>query len=86
MELQSEMEGAGGQNLGPHEQHDGIEIYDEPDDMDEKSMQLDPHYSQYVTEEGDYIEGDDDMIDDDFMDKISSSPSIDDGTFGFISS
>ena len=67
-------------------QEDGIGIYDEPDEMDEKASQLGPQYSQYgaSAEDGDYMEGDEedeDMMDDEFMDKISSSPSIDDGMF-----
>ena len=52
--------------------------------MGSDSMHLGAHNSHYDdtigSEEADYTDGDDDLMDDEFMDKISSSPSIDDGT------
>ncbi|KAL4978333.1 hypothetical protein BDW66DRAFT_130077, partial [Aspergillus desertorum] len=61
--------------------HDGIDIYDGKDDIhnvhrDETDIA--------ETENGDHSEGeDDDVLDDDLMDKISSSPSIDDDDINF---
>lgn len=52
---------------------DGIDIYDDDDDEDD----LDGHRGDM---EDDLADGEsDDLMDDDLMDKISSSPSIDDG-------
>ncbi|TQB75778.1 hypothetical protein MPDQ_001742 [Monascus purpureus] len=76
-------------HLDPNGQRNGIEIYEEPDEMDSDSQQLEHHNSQYDgdttggSEEGDFVDGDDDLMDDDFMDKISSSPSIDDEDIDF---
>lgn len=42
--------------------------------------------AQYDQEDGDLADGEsDDLLDDDLMDKISSSPSIDDGSFVIVS-
>ncbi|KAE8413319.1 hypothetical protein BDV36DRAFT_287159 [Aspergillus pseudocaelatus] len=64
------------------EYRDGIDIYDDDDDFDD-----DLGHSQHVggSEDGDLAdgEGDDDLLDDDLMDKISSSPSIDDEDIDF---
>lgn len=76
-------------HLDPNGQRNGIEVYEEPDEMDSDSQQLEHHNSQYDgdttggSEEGDFVDGDDDLMDDDFMDKISSSPSIDDEDIDF---
>jgi hypothetical protein len=54
-------------------------MYDDDDDDSDDEL----GHSQHAggSEEGDLAdgEGDDDLLDDDMMDKISSSPSIDDG-------
>lgn len=78
-----------GRHLDPDEHRDSVDIYDEPEDMDSDSLQLERQNQQYgddmggVSEEGEFADGDDDMMDDDLMDKISSSPSIDDGAYTF---
>ena len=55
---------------------DGIDMDDESEDPDERHNDLGAD-----SEDGDLTDGEsDDLLDDD-MDKISSSPSIDDGTF-----
>lgn len=68
---------------------DGMHIYDEPEDMDSDSLDLEPQQSQYASdmgaispEDGEFAD-EDDMMDDEFMDKISSSPSIDDEDIDF---
>jgi len=54
---------------------DGIDMYDD-EDPDERHHDLGGGSS----EDGDLTDGEgDDLMDDDMMDKISSSPSIDDG-------
>ncbi|GMF72853.1 unnamed protein product [Aspergillus oryzae] len=72
------MHGPGAEENIIDEHRDGIDIYDDDDDLDD-----DLGHSQHVggSEDGDLAdgEGDDDLLDDDLMDKISSSPSIDDG-------
>ncbi|KAE8399838.1 hypothetical protein BDV37DRAFT_259225 [Aspergillus pseudonomiae] len=69
-------------HLAADEYRDGIDIYDDDDDLDD-----DLGHSQHVggSEDGDLAdgEGDDDLLDDDLMDKISSSPSIDDEDIDF---
>ncbi|RAL10452.1 uncharacterized protein BO97DRAFT_444658 [Aspergillus homomorphus CBS 101889] len=63
---------------------DGIDIYDDDDDDDE--IEDIDHHRDLVgeSEEGDLADGEsDDMLDDDMMDKISSSPSIDDEDIDF---
>lgn len=65
-------------------------VYDEPDDlMAEVGGSHDGQNGHYghmengSREEEDITDGEgDDLLDDDMMDKISSSPSIDDGEFG----
>lgn len=63
---------------GPDKNNDyrnGKDIYREPDDDEDEDRD---HYDH---EDGDLADGEsDDLMDDDLMDKISSSPSIDDGT------
>lgn len=55
---------------------DGHEMYEDGDEMDD-DLGSNGHYDH---EEGDLADGEsDDLLDDDLMDKISSSPSIDDG-------
>ena len=55
---------------------DGIDMYDD-NDMDDNHNEM----GGASSEDGDVTDGEgDDMLDDDMMDKISSSPSIDDGT------
>lgn len=69
--------------------HDGVDIYDEPEDMTSETGTDDGrngHYSSSMggvsAEEGEFADGEgDDILDDDMMDKISSSPSIDDGGY-----
>jgi hypothetical protein len=64
---------------GPTE-HDGTDIYDGTDNI---HIGLGVHRDETdiaEAEDGEHSEGeDDDLLDDDLMDKISSSPSIDDG-------
>ncbi|PYH44336.1 uncharacterized protein BP01DRAFT_80392 [Aspergillus saccharolyticus JOP 1030-1] len=62
---------------------DGIDIYD--DDDDDEIEDIDHHGDLTGEhEEGDLADGEsDDMLDDDMMDKISSSPSIDDEDIDF---
>ena len=53
---------------------DGIDMYDDVDDLDGDLSH------GHDGDDGDIGDGEsDDMLDDEFMDKISSSPSIDDG-------
>lgn len=53
---------------------DGIDMYDDEDDLDGDLSH------GHDGDDGDIGDGEsDDMLDDEFMDKISSSPSIDDG-------
>ncbi|GAB1205392.1 hypothetical protein APSETT445_004066 [Aspergillus pseudonomiae] len=70
-------------HLAADEYRDGIDIYDDDDD----DLDDDLGHSQHVggSEDGDLAdgEGDDDLLDDDLMDKISSSPSIDDEDIDF---
>lgn len=56
--------------------HHGMDIYEEHAGMNGDGS----HEHQNGSEDGDLAEEDvDDLLDDDLMDKISSSPSIDDG-------
>ena len=56
----------------------GVDIYGDPEDTE---GDIDGN-AQYDQEDGDLADGEsDDLLDDDLMDKISSSPSIDDGAF-----
>lgn len=56
----------------------GVDIYSDQEDME---GDIDGNV-QYDQEDGDLADGEsDDLLDDDLMDKISSSPSIDDGAF-----
>lgn len=53
---------------------DGIDMYDDEDDLDGDLSH------GHDGDDGDIGDGEsNDMLDDEFMDKISSSPSIDDG-------
>lgn len=54
---------------------DGIDMYDDDEDPDERHHDLGGGSS----EDGDLTDGESDDLMDDDMDKISSSPSIDDG-------
>ncbi|KAG2012781.1 hypothetical protein GB937_006867 [Aspergillus fischeri] len=61
--------------------HDGMDIHD---DMDVADAGLGHHGRGHSSEEGDLAdEESDDLLDDDLMDKISSSPSIDDEDIDF---
>jgi hypothetical protein len=62
---------------GNHEYRDGVGVYGEAEETDEEIG----HNGEYDHEEdGDLADGEsDDLMDDDMMDKLSSSPSIDDG-------
>lgn len=52
--------------------------YQDGDDMEDDDIESNGHYDH---EDSDLADGEsDDLLDDDLMDKISSSPSIDDGT------
>lgn len=56
----------------------GVDLYGDQEDIE---GDIDGN-AQYDQEDGDLADGEsDDLLDDDLMDKISSSPSIDDGTF-----
>lgn len=58
----------------------GVDVYGDPEDIE---GDIDGN-AQYDQEDGDLADGEsDDLLDDDLMDKISSSPSIDDGGFAF---
>lgn len=60
----------------------GVDMYGDQRDME---GDVDGNV-QYDHEDGDLADGEsDDLLDDDLMDRISSSPSIDDGTFVIIS-
>ncbi|KAL2005478.1 hypothetical protein VTN00DRAFT_2689 [Thermoascus crustaceus] len=66
----------------------GVDIYDEPEEMTAETGTNDGQNGQYSngmgTEEGELTDGEgDDILDDDLMDKISSSPSIDDEDIDF---
>ncbi|KAE8375198.1 hypothetical protein BDV26DRAFT_268248 [Aspergillus bertholletiae] len=71
-------------HLGADDYRDGIDIYDDEEDDD---LDDDLGHNQHAggSEDGDLAdgEGDDDLLDDDLMDKISSSPSIDDEDIDF---
>ncbi|KAF7594702.1 hypothetical protein BBP40_008595 [Aspergillus hancockii] len=69
-------------HLDADEYRDGIDMYDDDDDLDDE---LAHSHHAGSSEEGDLAdgEGDDDLLDDDMMDKISSSPSIDDEDIDF---
>lgn len=73
---QSEMRHGPGADGEPLDNHpDGIDIYDDDDDDD-----VDDLGGHRGDMEDDLADGEsDDLMDDDLMDKISSSPSIDDG-------
>ncbi|RAK72986.1 SH3 domain-containing protein [Aspergillus fijiensis CBS 313.89] len=65
---------------------DGIDIYDDDDDDDDEEIEDIDHHGDLSGEheEDDLADGEsDDMLDDDMMDKISSSPSIDDEDIDF---
>lgn len=74
-------------DLTGHEDHqDGLGLYDNDDETSEHGDAFrDGNVGQYngrgtITEDGEFADGEsDDGMDDDMMDKISSSPSIDDG-------
>ena len=71
----AEMLGVAGTETG-HDYRDGLGMYDEAEEIGEELG----HNGHYDHEDGDLADGEsDDMLDDDLMDKISSSPSIDDG-------
>lgn len=60
----------------------GVDIYGDQEDIE---GDIDGN-AQYDQEDGDLADGEsDDLLDDDLMDKISSSPSIDDGAFAIVS-
>jgi hypothetical protein len=64
-------------HLNADNYHDGMDIHD---DMDVADAGFGHHGRGHGSEEGDLAdEESDDLLDDDLMDKISSSPSIDDG-------
>ncbi|PWY73174.1 hypothetical protein BO94DRAFT_559960 [Aspergillus sclerotioniger CBS 115572] len=81
------MHGPGAEGRQDAEYGDGIDIYDDDDDEIEDVDELghDQHRGDLGgSEEGDLADGEsDDMMDDDMMDKISSSPSIDDEDIDF---
>lgn len=73
------------QGLGNGHQN-GVDIYDDSEDMGVEDGIDDGRNGQYSngagggsTEEEELADGEGDDLDDDMMDKISSSPSIDDG-------
>ncbi|KAH8426079.1 protein phosphatase regulator [Aspergillus melleus] len=78
-DAQSEMRHGPGADGRPLDDHpDGIDIYDDDDDDEDD---LDGHRGDM---EDDLADGEsDDLMDDDMMDKISSSPSIDDEDINF---
>lgn len=60
-----------------HDFSDGMDVYGDSEDVEDDIG----GNGQYDQEDGDLADGEsDDLLDDDLMDKISSSPSIDDGT------
>ncbi|GIJ83842.1 hypothetical protein Asppvi_002672 [Aspergillus pseudoviridinutans] len=68
-------------HLNADHYHDGMDIHD---DMDVADAGLGHHRRGHGSEEGDLAdEESDDLLDDDLMDKISSSPSIDDEDIDF---
>jgi hypothetical protein len=74
---------AHGAHLETDGYHDGIDIYDDTDDI---HVGLGVHRGasdiRGRAEDDDLSDGEgDDLLDDDLLDKISSSPSIDDGRF-----
>ncbi|OOG00926.1 hypothetical protein ASPCADRAFT_202763 [Aspergillus carbonarius ITEM 5010] len=84
------MHGPGAEGRPDTEYGDGIDIYDDDDDDDDEIEDVDElGHNQHRgdlggSEEGDLADGEsDDMMDDDMMDKISSSPSIDDEDIDF---
>lgn len=69
----SEIMGAGSDNP---QYRDGRDAYEDPEQAEGDGARN----SQYEGEDSDLADGEsDDLLDDDLMDKISSSPSIDDG-------
>lgn len=74
------MQGPDGRGSAADGYHDGIDMYDDTDDI---QIGLGVHRGDSDIgdgEDGDHSDGDDDdLLDDELMDKISSSPSIDDG-------
>lgn len=71
-------------SAGPGDEHqNGVDIYDEPDEMaseDGGNGNYGNGAGGGSAEEEELVDGEgDDLLDDDMMDKISSSPSIDDG-------
>lgn len=63
---------------GNHEYRDGVDMYGEPEETDE-DIGRNGEYDH--EEDGDLEDGESDhLLDDDMMDKLSSSPSIDDGS------
>ncbi|GAD95096.1 SH3 domain protein, putative [Paecilomyces variotii No. 5] len=74
-------------SVGSDEHQNGVDIYDEPDDMGSED-EMNGHYGNGAgggsAEEEELVDGEgDDLLDDDMMDKISSSPSIDDEDIDF---
>ncbi|KAA8651922.1 hypothetical protein EYZ11_007524 [Aspergillus tanneri] len=76
--------GPEGQRREADDHPDGIDIYDDDDDDDDDD-DLDGELGQHRGDsEGELADGEsDDLLDDDLMDKISSSPSIDDEDIDF---
>jgi hypothetical protein len=79
---------ASGESLVIEDRHDEIEImYDETEDKASDAVgtsdgQNEHHSHQSSAEDSDLADGEaEDALDDDMMDKISSSPSIDDGMY-----
>lgn len=81
------MQGPDGRGSAADGYHDGIDIYDDTDDI---QIGLGVHRGDSDNgdgEDGDHSDADDDdLLDDELMDKISSSPSIDDGMSHFLRS
>lgn len=79
------MQGPDGRGSAADGYHDGIDIYDDTDDI---QIGLGVHRGDSDNgdgEDGDHSDADDDdLLDDELMDKISSSPSIDDGMSHFL--
>ncbi|GAB1212591.1 hypothetical protein ATERTT37_001730 [Aspergillus terreus] len=73
--------GANGNHLDADDYRDGIDMYD--DDDDEENGDIGHNHRAGGSEDGDLDGESDDLLDDDLMDKISSSPSIDDEDIDF---
>ncbi|KAL5356841.1 hypothetical protein BJX96DRAFT_143474 [Aspergillus floccosus] len=74
--------GANGNHLHAHDYRDGIDMYDDDDD-DDADGDIGHNHHTGGSEDGDLDGESDDLLDDDLMDKISSSPSIDDEDIDF---